>query len=129
MPDLAVATEGCAEIAYEETVDPDCSGVDPCADPFGTIRIASDQGRGKSEPGVVGHLDRLLLAREGLDRQDRTEDLLGQDLAAWLGVDQDRRPIVEMSQLVIRRAAQDRLGAGCERAAYEAVNPFEVLPG
>jgi hypothetical protein len=73
-----------------------------CAHPFGAIRIARDKGRGKSEPGVVGHLDGLLLCGEVLDRQDRAEDLFGQDLAAGLSVDEDRRPVIKMSQLVIR---------------------------
>ena len=41
--------------------------------------------------GVVRERDDLVLGREGLHREHRAEDLLRDDLAAGLGVDQERR--------------------------------------
>ena len=102
MPELPVAAERSAEVADEEAVHPDGAGVQSGADPLRALLVARDEGGRQAEAGVVGHLDGLLFAGKGLDRQDRAENLLGEDLAARLGVDQDRGPVVEVAQLVVR---------------------------
>src|SRR5690606_3483043 len=89
-----VAPEGCGEIAHEEAVDPDGPGRQPSGDALGPVRAAGHQGRREAVLGVVGHRDALLLAAEGLQREDRTEDLLADDLGARAHVGEDRGPVV-----------------------------------
>ena len=106
MPDFPLPPNGAPQVAYEEAVDPDGPGATPCADPLGAFRVAGDHRRGQPEPGLVGERDRLVLGAEGLQREDRPEDLLGEDLAARLGADEQRRPVVEAAEVVVRAAAR-----------------------
>src|SRR4051794_37482806 len=57
---LAVAPEGRTEVADEEAVHPDRAGIQSGTDPFRAVEISGDQGGGKAEASVVGHLDGLL---------------------------------------------------------------------
>src|SRR6476660_9467355 len=60
-------------------VDPDRPVAEPGGDPLGATRVGRPDRAGQPVGRVVGELDRLLLGREALDREDRTEDLLADD--------------------------------------------------
>ncbi len=126
-----------------EVVDPDGAVAQPSRDPPGAAGVGGPDGSGKAVLGVVGEEHRLLLRAEGLDGEDRSEDLLADDLHLAVAVVEDGR-LVEVAGLrpvrgglrALAAAAQHRtlgerggdvrldLGAllfGDERAALDAV--------
>src|SRR5689334_20500302 len=72
----AVAAERLPQVAHEEAIVPDQARVDPGRNPLGPLLAAGHDHAGQTVLGVVGHGDRLLLAREGLQAEHGAEDLL-----------------------------------------------------
>src|SRR3990170_6806673 len=66
----------------EVLVDPDRPELDRLRDPHRAPDVVGEDRRGQPEPDVIGPGDRLLLVRESLDRDDRPEDLVLDDLGA-----------------------------------------------
>src|SRR3954453_11171182 len=62
-----------------EVVDPDGPGAETAGDPAGTSGVGGPDGAGEAVLGVVGEGDRLGLGAEGLDGEDRSENLLPHD--------------------------------------------------
>src|SRR3954451_25338240 len=58
-------------------------------------QVAAEDERHQPVLGVVGQRDRLVLVREGHDRRDRAEHLLGEDRRAVLHAVEHRRRIEE----------------------------------
>src|SRR4051794_5198436 len=130
---VPVATERRREVADEEAVHPDRAGVQPGTDPLGTLRIAGDEGRRETVLGVVGHRDPLLLGAEGLEREDRAEDLSADDLARRVDALDDGREVVEAArarvELAVRPAAEDDPRALLPGPLDESVDALEVGVG
>src|SRR5579859_1770590 len=76
---LLGAAEGRAEVAQEPAVDPDHADLELGRDALGARDVAGEKRGAEAVAGVVGALDRLLLAVEGGDVAARTEDLLAHD--------------------------------------------------
>ena len=72
-------------------VDPDVADLERGGDALRALVIAGDDGRDQAVVAVVGELDRLVLAREGPDRQHRPEDLLAPERAVLRDVGEDGR--------------------------------------
>src|SRR3954452_10170066 len=128
-----VAAERRREVADEEAVHPDGAGVQPGADPLGALRAARDEGRREAVLGVVGHRDPLLLGAEGLEREDRAEDLAADDLAGRVDPLDNGREVVEAArglvERVVRLATEDHPRALLPGPLDEAVDALEVRRG
>src|SRR5215216_351972 len=72
----AHAPEGCSEVADEEGVDPDHAGAYPAPDTVGAAQRARVHDAGEAVGRGVGEGDRLVLVGEGLEGQNRAEDLV-----------------------------------------------------
>jgi acyl-CoA reductase-like NAD-dependent aldehyde dehydrogenase len=76
---------------HEVVVDPDRPELDRLGDPHAAAGIGGPDRRRQPEPDVVRPLDRLLLVGEPLDRDDRPEHLVLDDLAFLVRADDDGR--------------------------------------
>ena len=74
-------------------VDPDAAGADLAGRPERAVDAAGPRGRGQPVRGVVGQLDRLVVGTERVGRQHRPEHLVPDDLAARIGVRDERGPV------------------------------------
>src|SRR5438067_6923107 len=79
-PGVLRPTERRVEVAHEEAIDPHRPGDEPLGDALGTGEVRCVDGGGKAEVGGVRERDRLILVRERLRREDRSEDLFREDL-------------------------------------------------
>src|SRR5437588_362409 len=128
-PGVPRAAERGPQVTNEEAVHPHGPGDQGRRDAFGSLRISGiDDGR-QAVVRVVGERDRFVLVRERLKGEDGAEHLVSQDLGAGWCVDEQRRPVVEAAELLVRPAAQDRLRSVLLCPADEPVHPLEVLPG
>src|SRR5207342_2742839 len=66
-------------VAEGVVVDPDHPRLDPPGDPLALLAVLRPDRGAEAELGVVGEVDRLLLAVDYDDRQDGAEDLLLHD--------------------------------------------------
>src|SRR4051794_9917128 len=112
------ATPGALAGAVAEgvVVDPDHSRFDPAGDPLALLAVPGPNRGAEAELGVVGEFDRLLLAVDRDDRQDRTEDLLAHDPHLVADAGEDGRcdePARHPGDL--GRAAAELGGAGGDR--------------
>src|SRR5215204_1821816 len=72
----AYAPEGRRQVADQEGVDPDHTGAYAAPDAVGAAHRACVHDAGEAVGRGVGEGDRLVLVGEGLERQDRAEDLV-----------------------------------------------------
>ena len=63
------------------------------------VRVLREERGGEPELGAVRKLDRLVLAREGLQGQHGSEDLLLDDLHVLANAGEERRLVVEAAEL------------------------------
>src|SRR5512132_171734 len=117
------AAERRPQVAHEEAVHPDRAGDQALGDPFGALAVTGVQDRGQAVVGLVRERDRLLLVLERLEREDGSEHLLAQHLGALGHVAEQRRPVEQAAELLVRPAAEQDLGAVALRALHEPVDP------
>src|SRR4051794_29169173 len=128
-----VAAERRGQIADEEAVHPHGAGVQLPGDTFGALGRPGDQGRRQTVLGVVRHRDPLLLRTEGLQGEDRAEDLAAHDLARRVHALEDGRAVVEAAgrlvELLMGTAPEHDASPVVHRPPHEAVDPLEMGPG
>src|SRR5207342_3726540 len=120
------AAERRAQVAYEETVHPDRAGDEALGDAAGALLVARVQDRRQAVVGLVRERDRLLLVLERLEREDGPEHLLAEHLGPLRHVAEQRRPIEQAAQLLVRAAAEQYPCAVGLGALHEPVDAFEV---
>src|SRR5262249_45601136 len=88
---LLHAAERGAQVAEQPAIDPDGATLEAFGDTVGPVEVTSPQTCGKAILNTVGVVEQFVLAAEWRDRDDRAENLLLVDTAAYGQIDRNSR--------------------------------------
>lgn len=72
-------------------VDPNCAGVELVANIEGAADVSGEDSSGETVDGVVGYLDDISVVLKLGDNNNRSENLLLDDLGIWVDICEDGR--------------------------------------